>query len=430
MIALTIITALLCVAVAVLVYFVVKLTKRPSGSSVDEGLLPDLTKELLPALSDELTNRTNSTAKVLVDSVGMAITTGNTATNQSVASLRADVSNRIDALQTAVRGELGDIRRENTEQLAQMRLLVDQKLTETLDTRLTATFKQVNDQLDNVAKGVGEMRSLAGGVSDLKRILNNVKTRGTWGEISLGALLEQLLAPSQFAHNVKPNKRSDKIVEYAVVLPGKTDNDVVYLPIDSKFPIEDYLRLQNAADRGEPLEVESARKQLIAEVQRQAASIAEKYIQPPHTTDFAIMFLATEGLFAEVLSADGVCESIQRKSRVVIAGPTTLSALLNSLQIGFKTLAIEKQSAEVSKLLGTFKTQFVIFSREIEKTQRKLQDTAKQFETVADRTRIIQKRLTRAETLQHDVGAFAEDSSELLDSSDVILDEVFKGDDE
>ena len=259
-----------------------------------------------------------------------------------------------DELRAAVDGKLKELQADNATKLEEMRRTVDEKLQGTLDKRLGESFKLVSDRLEQVHKGLGEMQTLANGVGDLKRVLTNVKTRGTWGEMQLGNLLEDILTPDQYARNVatKPNGR--ETVEFALKLPGRDEQDgkVVWLPIDAKFPKEDYERLVEASERGDAAAVEQAAKELEARVRSQARDIRDKYVAPPHTTDFGLLYLPTEGLYAEVLRRPGLADSVQREQRVVIVGPTTLAALLNSLQMGFRTLAIQQRSSEVWKVLA------------------------------------------------------------------------------
>jgi DNA recombination protein RmuC len=290
-----------------------------------------------------------------------------------------------------------------------IRATVDEKLQATLEKRLTDTYKLMSDRLEQVHKGLGEMQQLAQGVGDLKRVLTNVKTRGTWGEVQLGALLEQLMIPDQYAKNVRIVPNSSDFVEFAVRLPGKQDNqiDCVWLPIDSKFPIETYERLIIAMDDVLPDAIDIARKQLEAVLKTQAKSISQKYISPPHSTDFAIMFLPTEGLFAEALRFPGLQDIIQTQYRVIIAGPTTLSAILSSLQLGFKTLAIEKRTGEVWQLLSVIQSEFGKFGTLLEKTQKKLYEAGQTIEDATRKTRTIERRLDKLST-QYDPAALIE----------------------
>lgn len=282
---------------------------------------------------------------------------------------------------------------DNEKKLEQIRVTVDEKLNATLDKRLGESFKTVSERLEQVYKGLGEMQSLAVGVGDLKKVLTGVKTRGIWGEVQLGALLEQVLAPGQYTANVAVKPGSSERVEYAILLPGKQDGAQVYLPIDAKFPAEDYRRLLDATDSGDKAAADAAARALEATIRTEAKRIHGKYIAPPHTTDFAIMFLPVEGLFAEVLRREGIVESLQSQFRVVITGPTTLMALLNSLQMGFRTLAIEKRSSEVWELLGAVKTEFGKFSTLLVKTQQRLKQASDSIEIAARKTRTIERRL-------------------------------------
>lgn len=289
------------------------------------------------------------------------------------------------------------LRQANDRQLADMRRTVDEKLTESIDKRLNDSFAQVSQRLEQVYKSLGEMQSLAVGVGDLKKVLTNVKTRGIWGEMQLGSLLSAMLSPSQYDENVAVVPGSQERVEFAVRLPGK-DTDVLYLPIDSKFPQEDYLRLMEASQSGDAAAADTARKALIQRMKQEAKRIAGKYIAPPHTTDFAIMFLPIEGLYAEVVQTPDLCESLQREHRIVVAGPSTFSALLNALQMGFRTLAIEKRSSEVWTLLGAVKNDFDKFAETLEKTRQRLVQATESIDTAFTRTRSIQRRLGAVET--------------------------------
>jgi DNA recombination protein RmuC len=306
-----------------------------------------------------------------------------------------------DELRTTVERKLTELQSDNAAKLEQMRHTVDEKLEGTLDKRLGESFKQVSDRLEQVHKGLGEMQTLATGVGDLKRVLVNVKTRGTWGEMQLGNLLEQILTADQYGRNVRTNPAAGQTVEFAIKLPGPEENEgnVVWLPIDAKFPKEDYERLVDAADRGDAVGVEQAGKDLESSVRSEARDIRDKYLAPPHTTDFGLLYLPTEGLYAEVLRRPGLLDSLQREQRVVIVGPTTLAALLNSLQMGFRTLAIQKRSSEVWKVLGAVKTQFGKFGDLLDKVKEKLDETGNTIENAVHRSRQIEKKLRRVEAL-------------------------------
>lgn len=307
---------------------------------------------------------------------------------------------RVENLRRTVDESLRLMREDNAKRLGEMRATVDEKLNETLEKRLASSFSQVSERLEQVYRSLGEMHSLATGVGDLKRMLSNVKTRGVWGEIQLGALLEQALTDSQYQTNVAVVPGSSERVEFAVCLPGRDGGSMpVYLPIDSKFPQEDYARLAEASQSGDQAAVEAAQKALLNAVRTEAKRIG-KYIAPPHTTDFAVMFLPLESLYAEVMRHSVMVESIQREQRVLISGPSTLLALLNSLQMGFRTLAIEQRSAEVWKLLGAVKGDFGAFAGLLQKTQEKLQQATDSIDTAFTKTRTIEKRLRRVEALE------------------------------
>lgn len=313
---------------------------------------------------------------------------------------------RLDTQMEQLRGSMqramADIRQSNDRQLTEMRRTVDEKLTQSLDKRLNDSFAQVSQRLEQVYKGLGEMQTLANGVGDLKKVLTGVKTRGNWGEMQLSALMQQLMAPGQYDENVAVVPYSAERVEFALRLPGR-DGEITYLPIDSKFPQEDYLRLTEASQQMDKEAVEAARKALTQRIRTEARHISSKYIAPPHTTDFAIMFLPVEGLYAEVVQTAGLTEILQAEYRVVVAGPSTFSALLNALQMGFRTLAIEQRSGEVWKLLGTVKSDFCKFAEVLEKTQQRLRQASESIDTAFTRTRSIQKRLSAVETLGLDI---------------------------
>lgn len=299
--------------------------------------------------------------------------------------------------------------------LEKMRETVDEKLHKTLEERLGQSFKLVSDRLEAVQKGLGEMQVLANGVGDLKKVLTNVKTRGVLGEIQLGNILEQILAPEQYESNVKTKKNSNDHVEFAIKLPGKDDGNPVFLPIDAKFPQEDYLRLQAAFDIGDIAGMEQANKALVTSVKKFAKDIKDKYIDPPFTTDFGILFLPIEGLFAEIVRQPELVAYLQRELKIIVTGPTTLAAMLNSLQMGFKTLAIQKRSSEVWQVLGAVKTEFNKFSGVLEKTQKKLAEANSELDLlVGTRSRMLLSKLKNVEELP------ADQSTKLLnDNTDI-----------
>jgi DNA recombination protein RmuC len=302
---------------------------------------------------------------------------------------------KLDRIDETVDLHLKTLQEDNSRRLEQIRATVDDRLQDTLERRLGESFKLVSDRLDMVHRGLGEMQTLASGVGDLKKVLTNIKTRGTLGEIRLQGLLEQILSPDQYQSNVATKRDSATRVEFAIRLPGRdaAENHPVWLPIDAKFPQEDYLRFLEAQESGNADRVDNASRQLERTIREMARNIRDKYLDPPYTTDFSIMFLPTEGLYAEVLRRGGLFELLQREFKVVVAGPTTLAALLNSLQMGFRTLAIEKRSSEVWTLLGTVKTEFSTFGAILDRTQKKLQEAASTIEKAATRTRAIERKL-------------------------------------
>ncbi len=312
---------------------------------------------------------------------------------------RLDQGARLDALQNKVQERLERIGTLNEQKLEEMRRTVDERLQATLEQRLGESFRLVGERLEQVQRGLGEMQALAQDVGGLKRALTNVKSRGVLGEAQLGALLEQFLAPGQYASNVKMKPRSLEMVEYAVKLPGTQEGEQVWLPIDAKFPLEDYQRLGEAWEAGDPAGVEAAGKALEQRLLAQGREIRDKYLAPPLTTDFALLFLPFEGLFAEALRRPGLLERLQRDCRVTLVGPTTLTAFLNSLQVGFRTLAITKRSSEVWRLLGTVKADFGKFGEALQAVDRKLDEAKSRLGTVSERSRILGERLTRVESL-------------------------------
>ncbi len=302
---------------------------------------------------------------------------------------------RMDKLRETVEERLRLIQEDNARKLEQIRATVDEKLHDTLERRLGESFKLVSERLESVQKGLGEMQTLASGVGDLKKVLTNVKTRGTFGEIQLGSLLEQILAPSQYEGNVETRSGSGQRVEFALKLPGRdgTAEGMVWLPLDAKFPQEDYLRLVEAQELGDAPASAEAYKQLDRAVREMAKNIRDKYLDPPNTTDFGVMFLPTEGLYAEVLRRPGLFEILQRDYKVVLTGPTTLAALLNSLQMGFRTLAIERRSSEVWNMLGAVRTEFAKFGVVLDKTRKKIQEAGNHIDQAATRSRVIERKL-------------------------------------
>ena len=318
---------------------------------------------------------------------------------QQLGALGDSNAQRLDSLRATVDARLKDLQAENSGKLDEMRRTVDEKLQNTLEQRLGQSFKQVSDWLEQLNKGLGEMRSLAVGVGDLKRLMGNVKTRGILAEGHLHTLLEQVLTPEQYGRNVVTRPGSGERVEFAIRMPGGIDGQPCWLPIDAKFPREDYERLQDAQDRADPVAAEAAGLALERRIRLEAQSIHEKYVDPPATTDFAILFLPTEGLYAEVLRRPGLFEALQREFHISVAGPTNLLAILNSLQMGFRTLAIEKRSSEVWQVLGAVKTEFGKFGTVLEKVRDKLDQARNTIDDTTVRSRAIERKLRGVEAL-------------------------------
>lgn len=305
-----------------------------------------------------------------------------------------NVNEKLKELTISIAENLKAIQQSNEKKLDEMRVTVGEKLDTTLNERLNQSVSVISKQLEIFISGISEVKNLSSGVVDLKNILGNVKNRGTFGEVQLGSLLEQMLAPNQYASQVMINPDSTERVDYVINLPGK-DAQNLLLPIDAKFPIEDYLKLQESFDKGNVSDIENYRKQLINQIKKEAKDIKKKYILVPTTTDFAIMYLPTEGLYAEAIKESSLFEELQRDLRITICGPSTISALLNSLQMGFKTLAIEKKSSEIWSLLSQFRKDFELYVELLTKTQKKLSDASKDIENATERSELIKKRLSK-----------------------------------
>jgi DNA recombination protein RmuC len=304
-----------------------------------------------------------------------------------------------EQLRVALNERLAAIQLDNTTKLEEMRRTVDEKLHATLEQRLGESFKLVSERLEQVQNGLGEMKSLAASVGDLKRVMTNVKSRGTWGEMQLGAIIENVLTIDQYGKNIKTVPGSNELVEFAIRLPGKHEEHPIWLPIDSKYPVEHYQRLMDAYDAMDKAAITQAGNAFETSMKLEAKKIVAKYVSPPHTTDFAVLYLPTEGLFAEVIRRPGLVEAIQNDCRVMITGPANLAAMLNSLQMGFKTLAIEKRSSEVWSLLGTVKSEFSKFGDIVDATKKSIDSAAAKFNEVGVRTRAIQKKLRDVEDM-------------------------------
>ncbi len=315
-------------------------------------------------------------------------------------NIRKETELRLREIRETVEGKLNALQEDNTKKLEEMRKTVDEKLQETVEKRFSESFKMISERLEQVHKGLGEMQTLASGVGDLKKVLANVKTRGNLGEYQLGAILEQILSPEQYVKNAAVKEGSQERVEYAIRLPGKDSNDKpVMLPVDSKFPVEDYQRLLDAYDSGNATEVDAAAKQFENSVRKNARDIRDKYVSPPSTTDFAIMFVPTEGLYAEITRRTGLFEQLQREFKIVVAGPSNFAALLNSFQMGFRTLAIEKRSSEVWEILGAVKSEFGNFGNILEKTKKKLEEATNVIDKAGARSRSIERKLRDVQEL-------------------------------
>jgi len=332
--------------------------------------------------------------------VSSALAQAHGATIQAIEAMRESNAQRMLEVRHTLEARLRELQGDNALKLEEMRRTVDEKLHATLETRLSESFRHVSERLEKVHQGLGEMQQLAIGVGDLKRVLTNVKTRGTWGEVQLEALLEQMLTVDQYAKNVETVAGTGARVEFAIKLPGVTEGGApMWLPIDAKFPKEQYERLLDAGDRSDADGVAQAIRELERQVRLEAKTICEKYLAPPHTTDFAIMFLPTEGLYAEVMRRPGLVDEIQRTLRVSVAGPSTLLAILSSLQMGFRTLALEKRSSEVWQVLGAVKTEFAKFGDVLTQTKQSLEKAARNIESAEVRSRVMARKLKSVEAL-------------------------------
>ena len=364
-----------------------------SGIQNNIKMYGDSQTNLLKISTDQL----SSNIKNMIDANNRQLL----AISNQMAQLTANTSQQMKELVATTNSNLEQLRQSNEKKLDDMRTVVDEKLNATLQDRLDKSFALVSKQLQEVTRGLGEMQSLATGVGDLKRVITNVKTRGTFGEVQLGNLLEQMLAPAQFQSQVNTNPDNSDRVDFVVHLPGKDDKDLL-LPIDAKFPIEDYIRLQDAYDTANQDTIEKCKKALETQIKTEAKKICTKYICVPQTTDFAIMYLATEGLYSEVIKNTTLVEKLQQENHILICGPTTLSALLNSLQMGFKTLAIEKRSAEIWNMLSVFKKEFATYVELLEKTQKKLTEANDTIQDASKKSQKISKQLSKVEDLGSD----------------------------
>ena len=397
-----IIIGLLVVLIALLIAVLAKVSAKKDDSALTQQM-DKLSRELREEIRQSR-KESNEATQQAVQNMSQVLLTAQTSANTTI-------NENLESIRRAMVTQLSGIREENNRQLEQMRQTVDEKLQKTLNDRITQSFQLVNERLEQVYAGLGEMKTLAGGVGDLKKVLSNVKTRGILGEVQLGAILEQILSPEQYEANVKTRPNSTHYVEYAVKLPG-TDDGTVWLPIDAKFPIDAYSQLLEAYETGDADAVKAAGSILEQRIKAFAKDIRDKYVAPPHTTDFGIMFLPIEGLYAEVVRR-GLIETLQNEYRINIAGPTTMAALLNSLQMGFRTLAIQKRSGEVWKLLGAVKTEFDRFGTVIEAAQQRLEQAGNELDKlVGVRTRQIQRKLAQVTSLPE------AEATQLIDSGD------------
>lgn len=381
---------------------------RTESSSATKAIATSVAEQLQLMRDDAGKHRSevNQLQEVIHNRIGQQLNTmvetlthNATMVRETIDKLSVGLETKVGEVKLSVEGKLVDIQQGNEKKLEEMRATVDEKLHATLEQRLGESFKLVSDRLEQVHKGLGEMQTLATGVGDLKRVLNNVKTRGGWGEMQLATLLEQILTADQFLSSTPTRPGSNERVDFAIRLPGKSDGIEVLLPIDAKFPVEDYQRLLDAQEKGDLAAVEEAGKGIELRIKAEAKSISGKYIQPPHTTDFAFMYLPIEGLYAEVLRRPGLAETLQRDYRVSIAGPTTLSAVLNSLQMGFRTLAIEQRSSEVWSVLGAVKSEFAKFGDALAHTKKKLEEAHSSIENTEKRNRVLTKKLGGVDAL-------------------------------
>lgn len=405
----SIILAIICVGTSVLCLVYVKKLSNEKNPQIE---VDKITNEIQNSSKNQNELNSNLNQLVLQNIKGSNDTLMKTImeNNRSQFSQLSDIIGRLNtmiqnsdtsmksAIQTLENG-LTTMRQDNEKKLDQMRQTVDEKLSVSLENRLSSSFNIINERLQSVYEGIGVMKQLATGVGDLKKVLTNVKTRGTWGEIQLESLLEQILTKDQYLAQVNINPKNMDRVDFVIKMPGKDDSGEIYLPIDAKFPIEDYQRIIDASENGNKEELDLAVKSLEKRVKEEAKKIKEKYILIPKTTDFAVMYVPIEGMYAEILRINGLCETLQTQYKITVCGPTTLSALLNSLQLGFKSLSIEKRSSEVWNLLATFKVEFTKFVDLLAKTQKKLAEASNTIELATKKSRTIDKKLKNVSKL-------------------------------
>jgi DNA recombination protein RmuC len=396
---LPLILAIVSIVLNAVLIFLFLTRKNTTDTSSLEHSIEDIRKSLREENSINR-NESRQSEKAIREELNNSIKNFGDSLDKRLAELMSKNENRLERIRETVDTKMQLLQKDNSEKLEKMRMTVDEKLQSTLEKRLGESFKLVSDRLEQVHKGLGEMQTLASGVGDLKRVLTNVKTRGTWGEVQLANLLEQILTIEQYDKNVATKNGSADRVEFAIKLPGKDDRvKQIWMPIDAKFPIEDYQRLITAQENGSVEDVETLTKALENRIKSEAKDIFTKYIDPPYTTDFALLYLPIEGLYAEVTQRRGLAESLQRQYRVIVCGPNTIAALLNSLQMGFRSLAIEKRSSEVWSVLGAIKTEFGKFGDLLEKTHDKLKQASNTIEDATRKSRTIERKLGRVQEL-------------------------------
>ena len=416
---------ILCFAIIALLLVIIALIISLKKSSNNSDSLRREISTMLMQTREELQNNLGSKITENSNTQQLQLANLTNINEQKLENTRKSTEEKLELIRRTVEDRLLYMQKDNADKLEKMRVTVDEKLQGTLEQRLGESFKVVNDRLESVYKGLGEMQTLAQGVGDLKKIFTNVKARGTWGEIELGNILEEYLTPDQYIRSAKTKPNATEFVEFAIKLPGKTDGQNVLLPVDSKFPVEDYKRLVDSEEAGDVDVINSARKNLENSIKLFAKDIHDKYIETPYTTDFGIMFLPTESLYCEVLKNTALIETLNQKYRVVVSGPSTFVALLNSLQMGFRTLAIEKRSSEVWKLLGGVKSEFEKFGDLLDKTNKKLQEISNTMERASAKTRTIQRKLKNVEALpvDNEDEFYGTDLLDALPSSDNIVED-------
>lgn len=392
-------TTILCGVILLLLIVIIALLLNLKNKNNNSDSLRQEISTMLMHTREELLNNISTKISENGNTQQLQLANLTNINEQKLENTRKNMEEKLEFIRRTVEDRLLYMQKDNADKLEKMRVTVDEKLQGTLEQRLGESFKVVNDRLESVYKGLGEMQSLAQGVGDLKKIFTNVKARGTWGEIELGNILQEYLTPDQYICSAKTKPNATEFVEFAIKLPGKTDGQNVLLPVDSKFPVEDYKRLVDAQEAGDVAQINDARKSLENSIKLFAKDIHDKYIETPFTTDFGIMFLPTESLYCEVVKNTVLVEVLAQKFRVIVSGPNTFVALLNSLQMGFRTLAIEKRSSEVWTLLGGVKSEFEKFGDLLDKTNKKLQEISNTMERASAKTRTIQRKLKNVEAL-------------------------------